>query len=94
MPTLATKFNWGSELYNANPLLIRQLDTAYSDISLVVNTKSSKYIAETDPPNPATENTINKTLEIGDFWVNKTSNNAWIMTSRTTDLLVTWKQIT
>lgn len=94
MPTLINNFNWGNSLNNDNPELTRQLSKMYTDIALVMNTKVSKYIAEVDPPNPATSNTINKNFDLGDIWVNKTSNKAWIMTSRTTDLLVTWTIIT
>lgn len=94
MPNVLTSFNWGSALYNENPGLTRQLDQAYTQTALVLNTKSSKYVDIVDPPNPATESQVNRTLDLGDFWVNKATDNAWIMTSRTTDLLVTWKQIT
>lgn len=94
MPTLIQNFNWGSALYNQNPLLVRQLTDAYSDTAKVVNTKISKYVVEVDPPNPVTSNQANKNFEIGDIWVNKASDTAWIMTSRTTDLLVTWTLIT
>lgn len=94
MPNVLTSFNWGSSLYNENPSLTRQLDQAYTQTAFAVNTKSSKYVDIIDPPNAATENQVNRTLDLGDFWVNKVTDNAWIMTSRTTDLLVTWTQIT
>ncbi len=94
MPTLITTFNWGSSLNNSNPELTRQLSQAYTDTSLCVNTKISKYVTITDPPDPVTPLQTNKNFEIGDIWVNKMTDNAWIMTSRTTDLLVTWTQIT
>lgn len=94
MPRMITTTNWGSALRNENPELTRQLSEVYSDTAFVVNTKSSKYITNVDPPNPATPSQFNKNLEQGDFWVNSVTNNAWIMTSRTTDLLVTWKLIT
>lgn len=94
MPTLVTRYNWGSPLYYEKPELARQLDDAYTSTALVVNTKVTKYVAEANPPNSVTESTINKNLEIGDLWINKSTNAAWIMTSRTTDLLATWSQIT
>lgn len=94
MPRLITNFNWGTALRNQNPELTRQLSEAYSDTALVVNTKVSKYITDRDAPNAATPDDANKNLELGDIWVNKTTDTAWIMTSRTTDLLVTWSQIT
>lgn len=94
MPTLITKFNWGSELRNANPLLCRQLDEAYTDTAIIVNGKSSKYQTTVDPPNNVTAADINKNFVIGDFWVNMSTDNAWIMTSRTTSDIVNWQQIT
>jgi hypothetical protein len=94
MASLINSINWGNAVRNENPELIRQLSEVYTRISLCVNQKSSKYVAEIDPPNTVTSSETNKTLEIGDFWVNKLTDSAWIMTSRTTDLLVTWKLIT
>lgn len=94
MPTLPTNFNFGRSTENENLLLTRQLSETYTAIALVVNTKMSRYITDVDPPNTVTANNFNKNLSIGDIWINSTANNAWIMTSRTTDLLVTWKQIT
>ena len=94
MSSLINSINWGNSIRDANPELIRQLSEVYTLIALCVNTKSSKYVTTVDPPNPVTSNTTNKTLEIGDFWVNKSSDMAWIMTSRTTDLLATWTLIT
>lgn len=94
MPSLLTSFNWGDSLYQQNKELTKQLAAAYTKTANVVNTKTSKYITDVDPPNAVTESQINKNLELGDFWVNKATDNAWIMTSRTTDLLVTWTIIT
>lgn len=94
MPTLVERFNWGSALANENRLLARQLDESYTNTAIVVNTKISRYVTDVDPPNTVTANTINQNLDIGDIWVNSASDNAWIMTSRTTDLLVTWTIIT
>lgn len=94
MPTLPTRFNWGTALRNENPELTRQLDDSYTDTALVVNTKVSKYITTSAPPNPATASTTNKNFELGDIWVDKAADLAYIMTSRTTDVLVTWTLIT
>ncbi len=94
MPTLITDFNWGQALRNQNGELTRQLSDAYTSTALCVNTKISKYVTTTDAPNSVTSNQTNKNLEIGDIWVNKSTDKAWIMTSRTTDLLVTWTLIT
>lgn len=94
MPTLIQTYNWGSALRNQNPDLTRQLDTAYTQTAQAVNTKTGKFITDQDPPNAVTASDFNKNLSVGDFWINSTSDNAWIMTSRTTDVLATWKQIT
>ena len=94
MPTLILNYNWGGSLRNENPELTRQLAETFSNIAFCVNTKVSKYIGTTDAPDPVTPSQTNKNLDLGDIWVNKSTDVAWIMTSRTTDLLVTWTQIT
>lgn len=97
MPTLIQNFNWGASLRNANPELTRQLSQAYSDTAIVVNSKSSRYVTDgNQKPNvdpPATSD-FNKNFEIGDFYVRIDTDTAWIMTSRTTSIDVTWTQIT
>lgn len=94
MPTLITSFNWGSSLENENRELTRQLSTAYTDTAIIVNTKIARYVTNVNPPNAVTASQINKNLDIGDVWVDTAANSAWMMTSRTTDLLVTWTIIT
>ena len=94
MPTMLQEFNWGDSMRNGNPELTRQMSQAYANTSLVVNTKISKVVQDIDAPTPLVESQVNKNMEIGDIWVNKLTNAAWIMTSRTTDLLVTWTLIT
>ncbi len=93
MPTLLPFFNWGG-LRVSNPELNRQLSEAYTSTAQIVNGKVSKYVTDRDAPNPATADQANQQLDIGDVWVNSSTNAAWMMTSRTTDLLVTWKPIT
>lgn len=91
MPTLPPKFNWGSEIKNVNPTLYNQLNDSYSAIARVLNTKITKYITTVDPISSAS---INANFDQGDIWVNASSDKAWILTSRTTNTDVTWKQIT
>lgn len=91
MPTLSRKFNWGSEAQNSNPELYNQLSDVYENTASVVNTKISKYIATTDALSTAQ---VNKNFDIGDVWVNKLTNRVWMMTSRTTDVTVTWTPLT
>jgi hypothetical protein len=94
MPTLVTRFNWGRAIQNDNPILYRQLDEVYTDIAIVVNTKVSKYITDVDPPNNVTASQVNANFDLGDIWINKSTDTAWIMTSRTDTTTVNWQQIT
>ena len=94
MPSLTTRFNWGSALQNENLLLTRQLDAAYSSTAIIVNTKVSRHITDVDPPNNVTADDLNRNFDIGDIWINTSSDTAWIMTSRTSDVIVNWQQIT
>lgn len=91
MPTLTPRFNWGTEIKNINPTLYNQLNDSFSSTARIVNTKVSKNIATTNPP---ADDQINANFEEGDLWVNKSTDTAWILTSRTSNTAVTWKQIT
>jgi uncharacterized lipoprotein len=92
MPKLPVKKNWGRAAENENPLLTRQLDEAYTDIVNVVNTTIKKNV--TDNTSPSVTAQVNSLFEIGDIWVRKDTNQAWIMTSRTNDQTVNWQIIT
>ena len=97
MPTLITNYNWGSSIKNDNPALTRQLSQAYTDTATVVNTKVSKYVTDgIQKPNvdPPASSDFNKNFEIGDIYVRTDTDSAWIMTSRTSSLAVTWTIIT
>lgn len=91
MSRLARKFNYGTEIKNVNDTLYNQLNDSYYSTALVVNTKATRMVSNFDAP--ANEQ-INSGLDIGDFWINEVTNQAWIMTSRATLEKVTWKQIT
>lgn len=92
MPNLIPSFNWGTALQNDNPELTRQLSQSYSNTAFIVNTKVSKYVTEgADPP---ASSDLNRSFEIGDIYVRKDTDSAWILTSRTTDTNVTWTIIT
>lgn len=93
MPTLITRFNFGNSC-DDNSDLGRQLNQIYSTLAQAINLRVSKNVTTSDPPDPVTPLDANLNYEIGDLWVNTSSNTAWIMTSRTTGLLVTWTQIT
>jgi len=97
MPRLIQNFNWGKDLLPQNPLLYRQLSEAYSDTALVVNTKVSRYVTDgrgKPNVNPPANSEFNKNWEIGDIYVRTDTDTAWIMTSRTTQEIVVWSQIT
>ena len=97
MVRLITNFNWGAALENFNPLLTRQLSTAYTNTANIVNSKPSVYVTDGDSKpnvNPPANSDFNKNFEIGDLYVRTDTDTAWIMTSRTTAKAVTWTQIT
>jgi hypothetical protein len=92
MPTLPRIFNWGNKIKNMDNDLYNQLSKSYTDIADVLNTKVSKrVILDQDPP---ASDQINKNYDIGDVWVRTDADKAWMMTSRTSDIAVTWTLIT
>lgn len=86
MPTLITRFNWGTEIKNINPTLYNQLNDSFTTIANNSNTKPSRNLTTSDPP---ADSDINKSYVEGDFWVNKSTDTAWIMTSRSSNTAVT-----
>lgn len=92
MPTLPRTFNWGTRIREMGTDLYNQLSKAYTDTSDVLNTKASKRVISNQ--NPPASDQVNKNYDIGDLWVRTDADTAWIMTSRTSDIAVTWKQIT
>ncbi len=91
MPTLPRIFNWGSNVENLNKDLYNQLSKAYTNTSGIINTKISKLIL--NGSNAPASNEINRNYDIGDICVRTDTNTAWIMTNRTSDIAVTWTQI-
>lgn len=91
MTRLNTRYNWGETLSDDNPDLFRQLSDVYGDIAQVSNGKTNKAIMTSDPQ---ANSDVNKNYDIGDIWVNTSSDTAWILTSRSTAEIVTWTQIT
>ena len=86
MATLMPSFNWGSEIKNLNKTLYNQLIEIYSNIAGVLNTKPSTSKFTTDP---ISNSSTNANFLTGDFWVNESTDMAWILTSRTTANAVT-----
>lgn len=91
MPTLIPRYNWGTEIKNINPTLYNQLSDSYTATARVVNTKPTRYVTNVDPPADGQVNTL---FEQGDLWINQATDNAWILTSRTTNTTVNWQKIT
>ena len=91
MARLPPTYNWGNELKNENSTLYNQLTDSYSLTARTVNGKISKNITTLDPPADSAQNT---SFEIGDVWVNTSTDTAFMMTSRQTNTQATWTQIT
>jgi hypothetical protein len=81
MATLNPVFNFGDEIKNINPTLYNQLNDFYIATARVLNTKPSTHTTNTDP---LASSQVNSGFLTGDFWVNQSTDTAWIMTSRTT----------
>ena len=92
MVTLAQRFNWGQNLIDSQPQMFRRLNEAYTNTAQVVNMKISKY--STSGVDAPANSSLNRNFEIGDVYVRTDTNTAWMMTSRTTDVAVTWTLIT
>lgn len=90
MARLPPRYNLGTELKNDNPTLYNQLTDIYTNTANIVNTKVTKYSTTTNPP---ANDQINRIFDIGDIWVNTSTNAPFIMTSRTSDVAVTWTAI-
>jgi hypothetical protein len=87
MANLPPRFNWGFNTAQSDPALFKQLNQVYTDIAQVVNTRVSAFATTLDPTSPAA---VNAQFKIGDIWVRTDTNQAWVMTSRTSDIAVTW----
>lgn len=94
MTRLETRYNWGDELNNDNPRLYRQLNDMYTNVAEKSNGKSNKRKASSPPISTPNSSDLNKNYDIGDIWVDESTDTAWILTSRTTPDTVQWTQIT
>lgn len=92
MPVLPSTFNWGSRLREKDPDLYNQLMKFYTDVIGILNQKANKLIL--NGSNPPASGQVNKNYDIGDLAIRTDTDQAWIMTSRTTDIAVTWSLIT
>ena len=89
---LPLKNNFGSAVRELSPELFNQLDKMYSDIANALIYTVKKNILTGS--NPAAVDQRNSFFSIGDLAVRTDTNQAWIMTSRTTPTAVTWSLIT
>ncbi len=87
MPNLPPRFNYGSEIKNVNPTLYNQLNDSFQEIAFVMRTKPSVAFFTYDPSANAT---LNAQFNLGDMWVNQTSNAVFMLTNRTTSNAVVW----
>lgn len=85
MTRINSSFNFGSELKNENPSLYNQLQQTYETTAGAVNTKVSRNVSTS---NPEADSPNNKLFDIGDVFINSSTNTAWIMTSRSTNTAV------
>lgn len=88
---LPLKRNWGEAAQTESKALIRQLDEMYTDVANQFSLLVKKNIL--NGSDPAATDQRNKFFSIGDVAVRTDTNNAWIMTSRTTPETVVWTQI-
>ena len=91
MVRLIQRFNWGSEVKNINETLYNQLNDSFYIISQAMFSKTTKAPMNSDP---SSSSQANIGYDVGDVWINQSSNKAWIMTSRSTKTNVTWTLIT
>jgi len=91
MPFLPPTINLGTELKNENPTLYNQLNDSYSITARIVNGKPNKNVTNTTPPADSAQNA---SWEIGDIWVDQSTDSAYMMTSRQTNTAATWTLIT
>jgi hypothetical protein len=91
MPNLKTNYNWGTSDNDSEAELYRKLTDSYNQIALIVNNKVTVYVTTSDPPS---SDPINQNFNVGDEWVNSSSDSAWKMTSRTSNIAATWTLIT
>lgn len=73
MPSITPRYNWGTELKNINVTLYNQLNDSYTTIARFINTKVYKNVNTVDPP---ADNASNATFDIGDIYVNSSTNTA------------------
>lgn len=84
--------NFGSEVLELSPTLSNQLSQMYSDIVNALNLGIKKNVLT--GADPAANDQRNSIFSIGDIAVRTDTDQAWIMTSRTTPNAVTWTMIT
>lgn len=79
-----------SGLSGANPELLRALDDMYDQLVDALNTKATVVESTSSPP---ASGDFNKEFEIGDIFVKTDTDSPSMLTSRTSDIAVTWTGI-
>lgn len=87
MLRIAESFNFGRDLPEELKKLYTQLDRMYSTLARGINVKTRTYTSTSAPSASAQ---INKEFDIGDSWIKTDTNKVYILTSRTSDIDVTW----
>jgi len=88
---LPLKKNFGNEVANEMPQVARQLDEMYTDIANAINNLIKRNVITGS--DPSANDQRNSFFSIGDVTVRTDTDQAWIMTSRTTPNAVTWTLI-
>jgi hypothetical protein len=73
MTRIAPVYHWGSEVKNVNDVLYNQLQDCYSQISSAMNTRPVVIVKTLNPPADAQ---INGASNLGDIWVNSSTDTA------------------
>lgn len=84
--------NFGAEIKELSPTLSNQLSQMYTDIANALTQAVKKDVISGH--DPAANDQRNSFFSIGDITVRTDTDQAWIMTSRTTPNAVTWTLIT
>jgi len=84
--------NFGSEIKELSPTLSNQLSQMYTDIVNALSQGIKKDVVS--GADPSANDQRNSFFSIGDITVRTDTDQAWIMTSRTTPNIVVWTLIT
>lgn len=84
--------NFGTEIKELSPTLANQLSQMYTDFANAITYGIKKNVV--NGADPAANDQRNASFSVGDITIRTDTDQAWIMTSRTTPNAVTWTLIT